>query len=100
MFTKAECWGLNAKGQTDIPAGVKNKMHTLEAGGNHTCALDLSQQLVCWGSNNNGQTKVPRAVQGDLFMYALGESHSCATNNEGVVKCWGDKEYGKCDANA
>lgn len=63
------CWGSNGDGQlgttatTDtksnipvavaLPAGTKIK--EMSAGGNHTCALTFTEEVLCWGNNDSGQ---------------------------------------------
>ena len=66
---KAYCWGLNEFGQlgdgttddtnvpvkVDLPAGVGARMLSMDAWGQHVCALSTSNVVYCWGLNGDGQ---------------------------------------------
>jgi alpha-tubulin suppressor-like RCC1 family protein len=65
---KVTCWGGAQAGQTGVgigdvtpptalilPGGAES-VKALAVGGQHTCALDASGQLLCWGTNEQGQT--------------------------------------------
>ena len=85
-----ECWGDNAEGQSDAPAG---KFEHVSAGGVATCAIDTDDELVCWG-----HPRLQRAPSGKYTEVSVGDEHACAitvpvkNNNqrdENRVNCWG-----------
>ncbi len=119
------CWGDNTFGQlgggaegppTTTPLLVVNvpPVHSVSAGGSHTCAAvnDLTLQPWCWGANDSGQLgdgttaksrplPAPVVIAGDatLIDVAAGRSHSCSTrwlhgSPNGVV-CWGANDEGQ-----
>ncbi len=76
-------------------------------GGNMSCIVDGSDNLVCWGRNVEGQIgngtsgfnvyqltpfTVPIGAVQDV---ALGHSHSCALTTDGTVMCWGLNNHGQ-----
>lgn len=97
------------------PAGSQCSFSALDAGWNHTCAIDANGKAWCWGSNSSGQSgtdcnsgnpsgcrvanlpqvvtipaapgqeSVPRFVQ-----ISAGIRHTCAVSAAGNVFCWGD----------
>ncbi len=50
------CWGRNAYGQANAPAGTYK---AVAAGSFHTCAIRTDDTLTCWGNNQFGQTNIP-----------------------------------------
>jgi alpha-tubulin suppressor-like RCC1 family protein len=86
------------------PSGSCQAVHTLAAGGAHTCIITPSGGLKCWGWNANGQLG-NGTMSGSNFTYTApgdvvglssgvvdvtaGETHTCALMNTGGVKCWG-----------
>ncbi|MDP9178676.1 MAG: RCC1 domain-containing protein, partial [Gemmatimonadota bacterium] len=52
------CWGINAYGQTTVPAGLTS-VAQVSGVGDHTCALKTDGTVVCWGNNDSGQATVP-----------------------------------------
>jgi alpha-tubulin suppressor-like RCC1 family protein len=62
--TALYCWGQNGNGQlgdattndANIPVLTHN-IHAKEAaaGGSHTCALNVNDDVYCWGSNEDGE---------------------------------------------
>ncbi len=78
-------------------------------GGNHTCALTVTNEIRCWGDNWAGQlgaasascglrdcSKTPIAVQcpaGEVCKFralAAGGDHTCAVDTNGKAWCWGE----------
>lgn len=73
---------------------------SLSAGGNSTCAIVSTGDVVCWGESTNGKLfakgPIKATVTPALFgakALALGRAHGCGIFPEGpnstVVKCWG-----------
>lgn len=107
----AHCWGDNTSGQlgtgnttsVNAPQPVSTVSLTnikqIAAGGFHSCAVDMSDDVWCWGSNVYGQlgfgdtaarnspTKLT-SLSG-VASLSLGRFHSCAKLNNGNVSCWG-----------
>jgi alpha-tubulin suppressor-like RCC1 family protein len=66
-----KCWGANGAGQGGngtwrriltkpvSTLGLKNGVLQLSSGGNHTCAVTISNGLRCWGWNGAGQVGHP-----------------------------------------
>ncbi len=84
----------------------------LAAGGDHTCALLSTSEVVCWGRNNKGQigdnstTNAPVArkvvidtnntpLSGVKAIVSERGNHTCAIMNDGSVYCWGDNSHGQ-----
>jgi len=83
-----------------IDAGVD-----LEAGDDHTCALQADGQVWCWGNNNRGQISesddltiavpVPSYQIADPIQVVAGNTHTCALDYTGQAFCWGDNRLGQ-----
>ena len=54
-----ECFGLNEDGQRDIPVEYKHNAMFVDAGEEHTCAINRQGVVECWGFNDNGECDVP-----------------------------------------
>jgi alpha-tubulin suppressor-like RCC1 family protein len=81
----------------------------LDAGGFHTCGVDINGGAKCWGYNGFNQTSVPKklvkweengvpyAEERDDTWYAVaaGSFHSCGITTEMKAKCWGQDFAGK-----
>lgn len=110
------CWGYNRDGRLGngetawvqpTPVQVKGLRDAVAvtAGGEHTCALRESGEVVCWGNNNAGQLgdrstkdrKEPVEVDGltDATDVAAGGAHTCALRASGEVLCWGSNADGQ-----
>jgi alpha-tubulin suppressor-like RCC1 family protein len=117
----ARCWGLNADGQLGItsaescsvfgtatecartPAMVPGlvALRDIDAGSDHTCAVDALGALRCWGDNRTGElgdgTKVahrdPRIVTGvgtgGVAEVYTGPDNTCVRKTDGTAMCWG-----------
>ena len=76
-------YGANLFGQATIPSLVDvdgnpiTEWLQVSAGANHTCAIDLYNDLHCWGSNAYSQTTVPNSNQ-DWVYVSAGAKHTCA----------------------
>jgi hypothetical protein len=82
------CWGDDASGQIDAPAGAFTQ---LSAGLLHTCALRTDGTIACWGRNDDGRASPPA---GTFTEAAAGYWHSCGLKSDGTAACWGDDAYG------
>ncbi len=113
---KVKCWGKNDSGQlgnssfvgsnSPVDALLPNIVVTaIAAGGNHTCALLITQSVYCWGDNQSGQlgtgfmggnSNSPVQVSGltNVKGIAAGKSHTCAWLTD-KVKCWGKNDSGQ-----
>ncbi len=117
-------WGDNSKGQADggaltsprpYPALIKLPVkditvgdgHAIAAGGCHSLAIGVDEQVYAWGDNAKGQVSNLRAalaqstpVPVDLpaigpIAVAAGEYHSLALGSSGQVYAWGDNASGQ-----
>lgn len=109
---KVFCWGYNVFGQlgtgvsepfSPVPVEVPldgPAVQAVDAGGEHTCILDVTGAVRCWGNNANGQSGAPASVAstpspvavrglGEVTSVRAGTYHSCATTIAGSVLCWG-----------
>ena len=116
----AYCWGSNDQGQLGNPSiatssnvavpvdttGVLNGvvLTQIDAGINHTCALDASGNAYCWGANDDGQlgngttdpSSSPVSVDTSgvlsgvpLAQISVGSILTCALDTSGLAYCWG-----------
>jgi alpha-tubulin suppressor-like RCC1 family protein len=82
----------------------------VEAGDNHTCAINDKGHLYCWGANAQGQLGTgdtssyhsPQPVKSLNLVQpffakalALGAQHSCAVALNDTLYCWGSNEQGQ-----
>ncbi len=79
-----ECWGYNAAGETEVPAGL---YADVSAGFDATCAVHTDGTLACWGSANYGAPSPPSGS--DYTAVSLAFSLACATDTSGRLTCWG-----------
>lgn len=112
-----QCWGTNYDGQlgngtetdslTPVPViGLPDPVRQLSAGGLHTCAITITNEVFCWGWNEYGQlgnnsntsSSTPVKVE-SLSNHAqsisTGIAHSCALLSGGEVMCWGINSIGQ-----
>ena len=113
------CWGADDEGQlgdggtaeegaASDPVMVPGLATTVAAaGGDHTCAIDTSGDVLCWGSNDEGQlgdgTTQVRTSPGDpvdldgevAIAIGAGDAFTCALMEGGAIRCWGINEYGQ-----
>jgi len=125
LGTKTElyCWGHDvayALGTGQHPARNAPKVAVSEdnnkdwryvAGGqDHTCAIDVDQNLYCWGSNAHGKVAGPPQQTNVNFRFpnlvgqeqglrfesvSLGWYHSCGIDKTQKLWCWGSSEKGQ-----
>ena len=88
------CWGGNADGQADAPAG---SFSAVSAGEVHTCAIRADTSAIeCWGSNHDwqeiyrGQADPPA---GSFSAVSAGSAHSCGLRESGAIECWGSNSH-------
>ncbi len=79
----------------------------IDAGEQHTCAVDASGAVWCWGRNENGELLVdtmgaPALTPVELTMLpfpavavACGRRHTCAVLSDNRVYCWGGNDVGQ-----
>ncbi len=86
-------------------ANVPIEAAVIDAGNNHTCAIEFSGEVLCWGDNFNGQlgdpdvfssnTAIPVSGLTDAVQVSAGGDHTCALRETGQVLCWGDNLKGQ-----
>jgi len=92
-------------------AGESCRYVAVDAGRDHSCAIDTNGRAWCWGDNFNGQVnssiRPPRLdvptrvlvapIVGQIVPHfvsvSAGEFHSCALTDKGTVFCWGDNAF-------
>jgi prepilin-type N-terminal cleavage/methylation domain-containing protein len=96
-------WGSAPVGTIPDLEGVTQ----IAAGGSHSCALLVVDEVWCWGASNDGQTGAgfftnfpmpgPMLVSGLTMVTSLvgGGAHTCALLNTNEVSCWGANVYGQ-----
>jgi alpha-tubulin suppressor-like RCC1 family protein len=113
---EAYCWGDNEAarlgmgsrgGHQRAPVVVSGGYRFIEiaAGGNTTCALEVTLQAVCWGLNHHAQLgigntftpTVPAPVSTAVRFrgLALGDGHVCGVATAGTLHCWGRLQRGE-----
>lgn len=121
LFGQLWCWGDNSSGQLGVanpPADstvpvtaaalADLQMIQVDAGGAHTCAVDLDGDLYCWGENGDGQLGINSTVDsavpvqvpglGPVAKVTTGTTHTCALLGTGTVSCWGSNADGQLGA--
>ena len=73
-----ECWGSNAYGQADPPAGT---FAAIDIGRNASCGIRSSGNLACWGSIPANWTP----PEGSFTAISGG----CGIRTDGTAECWG-----------
>ena len=86
-------WGLNDKGQTNVPAGLRG-VKSIAAGWLHSVALKSDGSVVTWGDNAFGEATVPVGLN-EVTAIAAGYGHTVALKSNGTVVAWGDNSYGQ-----
>lgn len=117
------CWGYGFNGKLGTGNAVDQSNPTapasraawdntvwkmIEAGGNHTCGILLSdEKIYCWGDNTDGKaglsssayTRIPQLISSQTGMLwkdlDLGEKHSCGLLADGRMFCWGSNDVGQ-----
>jgi alpha-tubulin suppressor-like RCC1 family protein len=113
----AYCWGNNYHGQLGDGIQVARRLRPtrvaggrefrqLDAGGYHTCAINLLDKVFCWGRGDYGQLGIgrsllksywPRRVAGALGVdrVTAGEYHTCGETIANRAYCWGRNADGQ-----
>lgn len=96
-----------------IPAGLPANTEIVDAalGGNHSCVLLGSGDVLCWGANSSGQlgqanltvlgddeapsVAGPIQLGGPAIELTAGLNHTCALLATRDVICWGDNAVGQ-----
>lgn len=110
---KAFCWGKNLYGElgdaspfTERAApqevALTERIASISAGSNFTCALTGAGQLYCWGERyaggqlgpgyvSGGGTAVPTKIVGGVTLRTLdaGYGMACGLTAQGAAYCWG-----------
>lgn len=104
---KPVVWGLNHKGQLNIPEGIINdelEPFSIHAGFNSTFAIVPPGKIIGWGDNTFSQvTDVPVPLahpntdSDRVADLGVGLKHAVAVTQTGVVSAWGDNRYGQID---
>lgn len=98
---KLHCWGSNADGQTEVPAGeeLRQELVDISLGDAHTCTVRKGGSIDCWGWNVAGQCDVHKVKRYKAFFeVAAGGEHSCALAGMGIAACWGSDSHGQSSA--
>jgi alpha-tubulin suppressor-like RCC1 family protein len=117
----AYCWGIGTAGElgdgtqtsSSTPVAVvggPSAFLSIDAGGGHTCGLDIGGKAYCWGTNFAGQlgngvlggavTAPDTVATQELFNEIEGGSRfTCAQGrNTGTAWCWGENTLGQLGA--
>ncbi len=86
------CWRRGIEAQTPTQSALYT---AVVAGGVHTYALVIDQNITCWGSNEYGQTTVP---SGTYTALSAGAFHTCGLTSDNIIVCWGTNDDGQATA--
>jgi alpha-tubulin suppressor-like RCC1 family protein len=115
---KVRCWGEGWHGKLGDGEGAEHHNQSVPvrakgfggatavaAGGQHTCAVLKSGEVLCWGNGEDGQlgqgseesSWTPVFVKGisKATDVAAGGDWSCAVLESGAVRCWGNSAEGR-----
>lgn len=92
-------------GTASVGVQLPIAIEPFDAGGDHTCGVDVSGSTYCWGGNLSGEVgdgtttlrATPVSVNNSATFVAVtaGGAHSCGLTGSGVVYCWGSNSYGQ-----
>ena len=77
-------------GDLNVRVAVRGPVLQVTAGGEHSCALLATGEVICWGDGSYGQRDVPPSRYRSV---TAGEWHACALRDSGEIVCWGG-DYG------
>ncbi|MDP3564880.1 MAG: hypothetical protein Q8R70_10365 [Methanoregula sp.] len=97
-FGTVKCWGLNDRGQCNVPLGLA-RVAAVEAGGAFTLARLANGTVIAWGSNDHGQTNVPANLPLATAI-AVGSDYSLVILEDGTVAAWGNNDLGQTNVPA
>lgn len=117
-LTYMYCWGTNSQGQLGYAGssylakrveGIGG-VHSMDAGGLHTCSVDWDGTVECWGSNSMGQladgstvnksSPVVAGVPSRVNTISAGNKHTCVLTMSGTVYCAGWNASGQVGNNS
>ncbi|MFV0485277.1 MAG: RCC1 domain-containing protein [Candidatus Saccharimonadales bacterium] len=129
----AYCWGEGGTGElgngiygdsylpvavdtSGVLAGKALSQIVVDAGSNHTCAIDTEGKAYCWGNGDGGElgdgrndggntmsstpiaVDITGALAGKTLTQILpGGNITCALDTDGVIYCWGSNNIVKTD---
>ncbi len=84
----------------EVNATDSQQLSAVDAGRDHTCAIDVEGRLFCWGQNAHQQSGRPEGVQIEparsevnpslrFAFVSAGTKHTCAIDTAGTLYCWG-----------
>jgi alpha-tubulin suppressor-like RCC1 family protein len=82
------------------------QVSAVSSGGNHTCALLETGDVLCWGGNARGQlgdgTRTDSiyaiavwGLAGFTAGISAGSGFTCVVLSSGGIKCWGENDHGQ-----
>ena len=86
-------WGLNHRGQIDVPASLPDALKVTTTY-NNTAIIDMSGQVHVWGWTDQGLCNPPA---GTYLEIDGGEYHLAAIDANGTVRSWGFNDSGQTD---
>ena len=66
---------------------------TIDAGGWHSCGIQMDRVARCWGRNDEGQSTPPADLQFQQF--AAGRRFTCGMRTDSYLECWGADDDGE-----
>lgn len=91
----ALAWGLNNKGQTNVPASLNGVAAAIAAGEQFTVALKTNGTVTEWGYYYSFP-RIPSALS-NVTAIVAGSGHAVALKANGVVVTWGDGNFSSTD---
>jgi alpha-tubulin suppressor-like RCC1 family protein len=110
------CWGRNTESQLGLGEGAPTQTRSpsrvdtarylrVQAGQDHSCAIDDNGRLYCWGLNDHGNlgtgdreahsTPYQIGDKGDWLEVSLDTFHTCAIDASSDLYCWGRNAEGQ-----
>ena len=80
------CWGRNAYGQSDAPAGT---FTAVDVSDEHACGLRTDRTVTCWGRNAYGESDAPAGTFAAVDVSGNTAPLSCGLRTDRTVTCWG-----------